>query len=67
VLFEKNIAHHLSETPDLKWWLQGFGDNIEILEPTELRDKFKRVAVNLASIYSDPWHHLKNHIILYVR
>jgi len=54
VLFEKNIAHHLSETPDLKWWLQGFEDNIEILEPTELRDKFKRVAVNLASIYSDP-------------
>jgi len=78
VLFEKNIAHHLAETPlshdqkltvfdenqvlleatisetlELKWWLQGFGDNIEILEPTELRDKFKRVAVNLASIYSD--------------
>lgn len=77
VLFEKNIAKHLAETPlshaqqltlqedgrvlleatitetlELKWWLQGFGDNIEVLEPIKMREKFKAVAAKLADLYS---------------
>ena len=77
VLFERNIAKHLAETPlsadqkltlqdddrvlleatitetlELKWWLQGFGDNIEVLEPVSMREKFKGVAAKLTEIYS---------------
>lgn len=78
MLFERNIAKHLAETPlsadqkltlqnddrvlleatitqtlELKWWLQGFGDNIEVLEPVSMREKFKGVAAKLTEIYSD--------------
>lgn len=47
-LLETNIH----ETLELRWWLQGFGDNIEVLEPASLREKFKQVATNINQIYS---------------
>jgi len=77
VLFEKNIAWHLAETPlsddqvltlqddgrilleatvirtlELKWWLLGFGDNVEVVEPKKMREKFKEVTERLAKLYS---------------
>jgi len=49
VLLEATIV----ETLELTWWLQGFGDNVEVLEPVKMREKFKSVAQTLAGIYSD--------------
>lgn len=77
VLFEKNIAWHLAETPlsddqvltpqkddrvlltatvadtlELKWWLLGFGDNVEVVEPKKMRAKFTALAKRLDRLYS---------------
>jgi predicted DNA-binding transcriptional regulator YafY len=35
-----------------QWWLMGFGSKIEILEPLELRQKFKNMYQNLSKLYS---------------
>ena len=77
VLFDKESASHLAETPlatgqkllpqddgrvlleckivetlELRWWLQGFGDNVEVLEPKAMRDKFIETNKSLLAIYS---------------
>ena len=69
LLFEKDAAFHLGETPlsqdqviktrpdgkvevratvkntrELRWWLLGFGSNVEILGPVSLRKEFKETA-----------------------
>jgi len=43
----------VTETLDLRWWLQGFADNIEVLEPLTMRNKFKEIAVKLTELYAD--------------
>ncbi len=48
VLLEANVI----ETLELRWWLQAFGDNVEVLEPRSMRDKFKELSLKLASIYN---------------
>lgn len=35
----------------LKWWLLGFGDGVEVLEPEMLRKEFKQIAKNLSDKY----------------
>ena len=35
----------------LRWWLKGLGDKVEVLEPKSLRQEFVDVALNLAAIY----------------
>ncbi len=47
ILLEVDIV----ETLELRWWLQGFGDNVEVLEPLVLREKFKAVSLNLSRKY----------------
>jgi len=42
-----------SNTNELFRWLLGFGENIEVLEPLELRDEFKRISHAMAASYSD--------------
>lgn len=47
VLLETEIL----ETLELRWWLQGFGANVEVLEPIEFRNKFKKMSGQLTAIY----------------
>jgi len=39
------------DTSELRWWLLGFGDQIEVLEPAELREHFAGVAASMAGVY----------------
>jgi len=48
VLLEAKVLRTL----ELRWWLQAFGDNVEILEPLSMRVKFSEVAVQLSKLYS---------------
>ncbi len=42
------------DSSELRWWLLGFGDQIEVLEPAELRADMARIAQNMASRYGQP-------------
>lgn len=37
---------------ELRWWLQGYGDNVEILAPYSLRKEFYLLSKNLLQMYS---------------
>lgn len=39
------------DTHQLRWWLLGFGDKVEVLEPASLRAEFARIAGTLGSYY----------------
>lgn len=45
------IKANVQDTGELRWWLLGFGDQIEVVEPTDLRNEFARIAGNMASSY----------------
>ena len=40
------------DTLELRWWLMGFGDQVEVIKPKKLRDEFKNMAKNLIKKYS---------------
>lgn len=39
------------DTAQLRWWLLGFGDSVEVLKPISLRREFVGVARNLSQYY----------------
>ena len=39
------------DTAQLRWWLLGFGDQVEVLEPSSLRVEFINTAQSLHNIY----------------
>lgn len=41
----------VADTAQLRWWLMGFGEGVEILEPASLRDEFVNMAQALHGIY----------------
>ena len=41
----------LPDTSQLRWWLLGFGEQVEIKKPNSLRAEFKSVAKDLSLIY----------------
>lgn len=41
----------VADTHELRWWLQGFGAEVEVLGPTHLRREFIDLARNLAARY----------------
>jgi len=41
------------DTSELRWWLLGFGDQVEVLAPAELRDEFHQIARSMQSKYDD--------------
>ena len=45
------LEAELIDTLELRWWLQGFGEYAEVLEPITMRDKFKQLSEKLNSIY----------------
>lgn len=45
------VEADVCDTLQLRWWLLGFGDQVEVLAPPELREGFAQVATNLNTIY----------------
>jgi predicted DNA-binding transcriptional regulator YafY len=41
----------LPNTSQLRWWLLGFGQGVEVIKPKSLRDEFREISKNLADIY----------------
>ena len=41
------------DTYELRWWLLGFGDQIEVIKPKKLREEFTRIAKSLSKKYTD--------------
>ncbi|MEC7929722.1 MAG: WYL domain-containing protein [Pseudomonadota bacterium] len=46
----------LPDTSQLRWWLLGFGDQVEILKPYKLRQEFKEKFESLNKLYSNSIH-----------
>lgn len=42
------VTATVKDTLQIRWWLLGFGDNVEVLQPKSLRDEF---AVNTENMY----------------
>ena len=38
-------------TAQLRWWLMGFGEGVEVLEPASLRQEFVNMAQSLNGMY----------------
>lgn len=47
------VETDLLDTLQLRWWLLGFGDQVEVLSPLELREEFAQIAQNMTRRYSD--------------
>jgi len=45
------VTATVSDTLELQWWLQAFGDNVEVIEPLQMREKFKATIKRLALLY----------------
>jgi len=41
----------VENTAELRWWLLGFGELVEVLAPADLREEFRGRAVAMASLY----------------
>jgi predicted DNA-binding transcriptional regulator YafY len=41
----------IKDTSELRWWLLGFGEYVEVLEPRYLRNVFMERSANMASLY----------------
>jgi predicted DNA-binding transcriptional regulator YafY len=39
------------DTLELRWWLQGFGDKVEVLAPKALREEFRDAVQRMAKMY----------------
>jgi len=46
------VTATVQDTSELRWWLLGFGDGVEVLKPLKLRKHFVEIAANMASTYS---------------
>lgn len=45
------VRMQLPNSMELRWWLQGYGSNIEVLKPAKLRAEMREVAKELAETY----------------
>lgn len=45
------LAATVEDDQTLRWWLLAFGDQVEVVEPTPLRDRLARELANAASAY----------------
>lgn len=45
------LEAEVQDSRQLRWWLKGFGDEVEVLEPEELREEFRLTAQCLAEMY----------------
>jgi predicted DNA-binding transcriptional regulator YafY len=42
----------LPDTSQIRWWLLGFGSQVEIIRPLSLRKEFKEISESLVTIYN---------------
>ena len=47
------VEAELLDTPQLRWWLMGFGDLVEVVAPKTLRKEFAEMASNMAACYEE--------------
>ena len=47
------IDAKVKDTSQLRWWLLGFGADVEILQPRFLREEFKEIANSYKLLYLD--------------
>ena len=45
------LAVTVPDTAQLRWWLLGFGDQVEVLEPAKLREELAETAARTAALY----------------
>jgi len=45
------LEAEIEDSHQLRWWLKGFGAQVEVLEPQQLRREFKEMAANLKAMY----------------
>ena len=45
------VTATLQDTSELRWWLLGFGDQVEVQKPKSLRQVFAQVALNMTTRY----------------
>jgi len=46
------VTATVQDTSELRWWLLGFGDRVEVLEPSALRNIFVEIVSNMSGAYS---------------
>ncbi len=46
------VTATVQDTSELRWWLLGFGDQVEVLEPAKLRQHFAEIAAGMTRAYS---------------
>lgn len=46
------VTATVPDTHQLRWWLLGFGDRVEVVGPAALRTEFARIAENLVGRYA---------------
>jgi predicted DNA-binding transcriptional regulator YafY len=52
---ERVLVHATVEnTAELRWWLLGFGEFVEVLAPADMREEFRARAVAMAALYQQP-------------
>ena len=46
------IIASVADTEQLRWWILGFGESVEVLKPKSLREEFKERSQSLNRLYS---------------
>lgn len=46
------ITATVADSSEIRWWLLGFGDQVEVLQPKSLRQEFVQISNNLHGLYS---------------
>ena len=49
----KIVRASVEDNWELRWWLLGFGDQVEILSPKKIRQEFRSLAVSLSKMYHE--------------
>ncbi len=47
------VTASVKDSQQLRWWLLGFGDQVEVLEPEQLRQEFRDIAAAMNRRYRD--------------
>ena len=48
---EMRVKATLDDTAQLRWWLLGFGDLVEVIGPKKLREEFVEMTKKMVSVY----------------
>jgi predicted DNA-binding transcriptional regulator YafY len=49
---QTRVVATVMDAPQLRWWLLGFGDGVEVLKPAALRRELGAIAQTMARRYS---------------